>query len=127
MSDKCSCCTCTYDDTGHVSTADPACHSHGAHGKRGCPKHAIEAKTCRCGCTPDLVREAEMLARARRLELRHQFAGAVHVRTTDTPEELAALAKAKTKRAAEAADLQVKQVETLVAAAVARQAEKRRT
>ena len=47
----CYCCTCTrsdYDDS--VTSWDPACHNHGAHGVRGCETHGVPAQDCDCGC-----------------------------------------------------------------------------
>lgn len=45
----CYCCSCSYDNWG-VQSWDPACHNHGAHGRRGCLKHGVPSQECDCGC-----------------------------------------------------------------------------
>lgn len=39
---ECYCCSCGYNEWGTLVRWDPACHNHGAFGRRGCKKHGVE-------------------------------------------------------------------------------------
>ena len=117
----CHCCSCT---SVPADTPDPACHVHGLHGRRGCIRHEVTPQHCGCAtCSTDphleSARHAEMLARGYRFtEAQAAAAQNSPIITEDDPEDLARLAEARRKAAAELAEAQQAQFNAAVAAAV---------